>query len=109
MSDLVKILAQLKPTSAEIKDLYTVPTGRTAVISSVIVCNQGSTDTIWRMSIAVSGAVDEPKQYIYYDVPHVGNDTFVASIGLTLSQGDIVRVYSGNGNLSFNLCGIEET
>lgn len=108
MADIVKILAQDLPVITSLTDLYTVPVGRTAVISSVTVCNQGANSS-WRLSIAIAGAADNPKQYLYYDMPHPANDTFVATIGITLSAGDIVRIYSGNGNLSFNLFGIEET
>jgi len=108
MADLVKVLAQSQPAITNLTDLYTVPGGRTTVISSVTVCNLGANSS-WRLSIAIAGAVDSPKQYLYYDMPHTANDTFIATIGITLSAGDIVRIYSGSGNISFNLFGVEET
>jgi len=108
MADIIKVLAQNQPAITSLVDLYTVPDGRTTVISSVTVCNLG-VNSSWRLSIAISGAADNPKQYLYYDMPHAANDTFVATIGITLSAGDIVRIYSGNGNISFNLFGVEET
>jgi hypothetical protein len=107
MADIVKVLAQDRPAITNLTDLYTVPGGRTAVISSVTVCNFGANSN-WRLSISIGGAADDPKQYLYYDMPHSANDTFIATIGITLSAGDVVRVYSGSGDISFNLFGVEE-
>jgi len=108
MADVIKVLAQSHPAISTPTDMYTVPINRTAVISSMTICNMGVTSS-WRLSVAIGGAGDEHKQYLYYNVPHAANDTFTATLGITLAAGDIVRVYSGNGDMSFNLFGIEET
>jgi hypothetical protein len=106
MADTFKSLAQLQPGAAVLTALYTVPVGKSAIISSVTVCNLGAAST-WRLSIAIGGALDDPKQYLYYEVPHGARDTFVATIGITLSAGDVIRVYSASGTFSFNLSGVE--
>jgi len=107
MSDFVKILAQTATPATTLTDLYTVPALRSSVASSVIVCNRGNTSTTFRISLAVAGAADLNKQYLYYDVPISKNNTFVATIGISLATTDVVRVYAGNTNLSFNLVGVE--
>jgi len=59
--------------------------------------------------VAVAGAALATKQYLYYDVAIGGNDTFMATIGITLATTDVVRVYATLATLSFNLFGIETT
>lgn len=109
MATTIKVLSQTKPTAASLTDSYTVPALTTTVLSSLIVCNQSAVATSFRISIAVAGLADTPKQYIYYDVPIAGNDTFIATIGVTLGAGDIVRVYNTLATLSFNFYGQENT
>ena len=109
MADTIIVLAQSMPAAATLTDLYTVPGATSTVVSSVTVCNQVAMATSWRLSVAIAGAANSGKQYLYYDLPHQANDTFIATIGLTLGAGDVVRVYSTDGNLSFNLSGVEET
>jgi hypothetical protein len=47
--------------------------------------------------------------YLYYDVTLAGNDTFIATIGITLATTDVVSVYATLATLSFNLFGQEST
>lgn len=109
MADTSKILGQQKPSAATLTDLYTVPSGTNVVASTLTVCNQSATATTFRISVAVAGAADTAKQYLYYDVAIGGNDSFVTTIGITLSATDVVRVYNTLATLSFNLFGIETT
>lgn len=109
MADTLKVLAQSLPSATTLTDVYTVPGATSATISSVVICNQSSTATTFRLSVAVAGAADATKQYIYYDVDLAGNDTFIATIGITLAATDVVRGYSGNGSISFQLFGVEVT
>lgn len=109
MTDTLKVLGQLAPSSTTLTDLYTVPGATSATVSSVVVANRGSTATTFRLSIAVAGAADATKQYLCYDIPLQGNDTYIATIGITLAATDVIRAYAGNGNLSFNAFGVEVT
>jgi len=109
MTDTLKVLGQAAPNATTPTDLYTVPAATSAVCSTVIVCNRGSAETTFRISVAVAGAADEAKQYLYYDVPISGNDSFAATLGIELATTDKIRVYAGNANLSFSAFGIEVT
>ena len=109
MSDFLKILGQATPLTTTLTDIYTVPALRSTVVSSVVVCNRGTTSTTFRISLAIAGAADTNAQYLYYDVPITKNNTFVATIGISLATTDKVRVYAGNANLSFNLVGVEQS
>lgn len=103
----LKILGQDVPLASTLTDVYTVPLGRTAVISSIVVCNLDSSNTVFSISLAAAGAADTPKQYIYKDLPLAANDTFVLTIGISLDENDVVRILSASGNVSFNLSGVE--
>ena len=107
MAITYKVLGQSAPGAATPADAYTVPGSTSAVVSSIVVCNRSSTATSFRVSIAVGGAVVANQQYIYYDVTIAGNDTFVATIGLTLAATDVIRVYATLATLSFNILGTE--
>jgi len=109
MPTTYKVLGQSAPAATTPTDLYTVPAVTSAVCSSIIITNRSASVDAFRVSIAVAGAVTSNKDYIYYDVAIAGNDTFIATIGITLATTDVVRVYSTGGNLSFNLSGSELT
>lgn len=109
MAETNKVLAQTNPGAASLTDSYTVPGATQAIISSIVVCNRSGTSTSFRISIAVAGAADDPKQYIYYDVVIPGNDTFVATIGMTLGAADKIRVYATLATLTFTTFGVEVT
>ena len=107
MANTYKILGQVATAATTPSDLYTVPAATSAVCSSMVICNRGSVATTFRVSIAVAGAATSDKDYLYYDVTLAGNDTFIATVGITLATTDKVKVYAGNANLSFNLFGTE--
>lgn len=109
MPTALKVLGQSVPSAASLTTLYTVPALTSTICSSVVVCNQSATPTSFRIAVRPAGASIDPKHYLYYDVPIAGNDTFVATIGITLATTDIVSVYATLATVSFNLFGSENT
>jgi glucose-6-phosphate dehydrogenase assembly protein OpcA len=109
MAISVKTLGQVATSATTETTLYTVPASTTTIVSSLYVCNRGSSATTFRVSIAVGGGATANKDYLYYDVAIAGNDTFVATVGVTLTATDIIRVYAGNASLSFSAFGQEQT
>jgi hypothetical protein len=107
MANVYKILGQISPSATTETDLYTVPVATSSVCSSISICNRGGTQTTFRVSLSQTGAATANKDYLYYDVTLAGNDTFIATIGVTLATTDVIRVYSGNASLSFQLFGTE--
>ena len=61
----------------------------------------------FRLSVAVAGAVDASKQYLYYDVAIPAYNSFAATVGLTLGAGDVLRGYASSASVSFNVFGVE--
>lgn len=72
-----------------------------------MVANQSATATSFRVSVAIAGAADTPAQYLYYDIAIPGNDTFAATLGITLAATDVIRVYNTLATCSFNFFGVE--
>lgn len=104
----VLINAQSIPAATTLTDAYTVPALTTAVLSSIVVCNQGSSTT-FRIAHSIAGAADTAAQYLYYNQAIAANATFTATLGITLTAGDVIRVYSVTGNVSFNIYGSQVT
>ena len=107
MASVKKVLGQKATAAITTWSLYTVPASREATVSSIVVCNRGSTATTFRVSVRIGGAGAANDQYLYYDLPIAAYDTFIATIGITLATTDILEVYAGNANLSFNAFGDE--
>lgn len=105
--DTLKVLAQSKPIAATLTDIYSVPAATSATVSCITVCNQSATATSFRISVAIAGAANENKQYLFYNVAIGGNDTLTLVLGITLATTDVVRVYATLATLSFNVFGVE--
>ena len=109
MPETLKVLGQSAPTAANLTAAYTVPAATSTVVSTITVVNRSVTATAFRVSVAVAGAADTVAQYLYYDIAIDGNDSFAATIGITLAATDVVRVYATLATLSFSLFGTEVT
>lgn len=109
MAETYKILGQAAPSATTETDLYVVPALTSSVISTFTVCNRGASTASFRVSISAAGAATANKDYIYYDLVLAANDTFAATLGITLATTDKIRVYSSTANLSFNVFGTERT
>ena len=107
MADLLKVLGQLVPAAGVLTAIYTAGGAIGVTVSTVSVCNLGTTTDKVRLRVAVAGAADDPKQAVLHDVPVKPGSTRGITIGITMSPGDVVRVYSLNGNIAFNLFGVE--
>lgn len=107
MASTLKVLGQSAPSATTLTTCYTVPALTTATVSTIVVCNRSATATAFRVSVAVGGAADATSQYIYYDVAIPGNDTFAATLGISLGAGDVVRVYNTLVTCTFSIYGVE--
>jgi hypothetical protein len=107
--EIVKVLGQVTPDAGILTDAYVVPALSQTTISSITVCNRSAAPTTFRISVAVAGAADNVNQYLYHDIAIPGNETFTATIGMTLQATDVIRVYAANATLSFNIFGVVTT
>ena len=108
MADTAKILGQVSDASSE-DTLYFVPAVTSTVVSSVVVCNRGATDTTFTIGVHEGAGTLGAGDYLYYQAPIRAGDTFIATIGATLAAADRIQVVSGNASVTFNAFGIEST
>jgi hypothetical protein len=109
MADTFKILGQAALAATTSTAVYTVPASTSTTVSSVTICNRGTTPCSFRLSTAIAGAALANAQYIYYDQPLDPNSTFVATLGVTLATTDVIRAYASTANVSVNVFGVEVT
>ena len=109
MATTLKVLGQSAPLVTTLTDLYTVPALTTTAVSSVVVCNRSATATSFRIAVRPAGGAIANQMYLYYDVTIAGNDTFIATIGISLETTDVISVYATLATLSFQAFGQENT
>jgi glucose-6-phosphate dehydrogenase assembly protein OpcA len=102
-----KVLGQINPSATTATTLYTVPSSKSAVISSLTVCNQASTAATFRVAVRPGGATLAALHYVAYDVAVGAADTTALTLGITLATTDVVTVYASTANISFNAYGDE--
>lgn len=108
MASTFKVLGQINPSVTTLTTIYTVPGATQAIVSQVFVTNRSATATTFRFSVAVAGAADDPKQYVYYDAQIDGNATLPLG-AFTLGAADVLRGYAGAATLTFSAFGEEMT
>jgi hypothetical protein len=106
VADVWGALAQSSPAATTLTDAYTVPALKVATVE-VIVAERAAATAAIRISHAINGAANANAQYLLYDFAMAANDSLTTA-RFTMRAGDVLRVYSSTGNVSFNINGIEE-
>ena len=109
MATTYKVLGQQNPSATTLTTLYTVPSSTSAVVSTLMICNQAGTNATFRIAIRPAGATVDPKHYLSYDTVIPANDSIALTLGITLATTDVVSVYASTTTLSFSLFGSEIT
>ena len=107
MASTYKVLAQSAPSATTNTDVYTVGSGKSAVVSTITVCNRAASSATYRIAVRPLGATLANQHYIAYDAALPANDTISLTLGITLAATDVVTVYASSANLSINLFGAE--
>jgi glucose-6-phosphate dehydrogenase assembly protein OpcA len=102
-----KVLGQLNPSATTATTLYTVPSDKSAVISTLTICNQAATTATFRVAVRPAGATLAAVHYVAYDVTVGASDTTALTLGITLATTDVVTVYASSATLSFHAYGDE--
>lgn len=109
MATNYKVLGQVAPSATTNTTLYKVPAATETVVSTIFVCNRGSTAATYRLAIRQDGSGFSNEQYIAYDALLLANDSIAITVGCTLDANDTVTVYASTANISFNAFGSEIT
>ena len=110
MATSYKVLNQANPAATTETQLYVVPSATSAVVSSLVICNQTASAATYRIAVVTSGGSVSPaaaKSWIVYGATVAASDASILTVGLTLATGDQIRVYASTANLSFSAFGSE--
>ena len=110
MAEALKILGQSAPSATTETVVYTVPSGREAVISKIVFCNRGASAASVRLSFTINAGTTTSKDYVLYDVNVAANSAYEwpqSGNGITLAQTWDVRVYISTANVSVSVFGLE--
>ena len=107
MAYTYKVLGQSAPSATTNTDVYTVGSGKSAIVSTITVANRSAVSVTYRIAVRPAGATIANQHYFAYDVTLAANDTTVITIGITLAATDVVTVYASTANVSFGIYGSE--
>jgi glucose-6-phosphate dehydrogenase assembly protein OpcA len=107
MPTTYKVLGQSNPAATTATTLYTVGAGKSAVVSTITVCNQAAATATFRIAVRVAGSALSAEEYIAYDSTVAANDTTALTLGITLAATDVITVYASSTTVSFNAFGSE--
>ena len=105
--------------AATMTDLYTVPAGSSAVVSTVVVndllrnskalanSTWSDTSTPIRIAVVPSGQTLDKKHFVVFDAPMAANGTQTFTIGMTLAAGDKIKVSADSADVAFTAFGNE--
>jgi len=102
-----KVLGQVNPSATTLTTLYTVPSAKEAVVSSISVANLTSTAATFRLAVRPAGASIANQHYIGYDITVGASDSTIITVGLTLATTDVLSVYASTANVAFQAFGDE--
>lgn len=106
-----KILGQTAPSTTSAADLYTVPTGKEAIISTIAIANVTADAVTYRVFVrSASGVASGISNALAYDVEIAANSSVLISGPVTVAAGNIISVRSSVADaLTFHAYGTEVT
>lgn len=93
-----KVLGQQAPAGTTETTLYTVTSGKQAVISTITVANITTITVHYYVNIRPAGAAVAAKHALAYGATLVPGESDVITAGLTLDQTDVISVRSDTAN-----------
>jgi hypothetical protein len=107
MATRYKVLGQSAPAATTDTNIYTVPSLKEAVVSTIVVSNRGTASSNFRIAVRPAGATLANQHYIAFDVTVAALDSTTLTLGITLATTDVITVRSSSTNLTFNVFGSE--
>ena len=110
MARTYRILGQVASTANTLTTLYTVPTGNSAIISSLIIASRNETEgtgNSFSIAVNVGGVAVSNTNFIAYRVNCPVKDTITLTLGITMNAGSNISVNANSSLLSFTAFGTE--
>jgi hypothetical protein len=103
----VKVLGQVVAAATTPTTLYTVPAGKSSIISDIVICNRSTSLVSYRLAVRPAGATLADVHYLLYDVMLTANSSDFVLAGITVTATDVITVYASANTLSFTAFGDE--
>lgn len=94
-------VAQSNPAAGTPADLYTVPSAKEAVISSLTVCNHGTATAEYDLLVRPAGAAAADVHILAAGVAIFANETAFITAGIALGTADVVTVEADTADVTF--------
>lgn len=104
---ILGVLGQSAPAATTSTTIYTVDTGRRAVVSTIAVAETGGVDAKIRINVGKAGAATAVGNAIAHDLYLPKATHYGFTEGITLAAGDKLYVYSDTGGVTFTVFGEE--
>jgi len=104
-----KVFGQVAAAATTAENLYTVSSGSSAVVSTIVVANRSTSARTYRLAVKpTTGTTLADSHYIAYDVSIAANDSAALTMGITLASGNVIVTYaSAASSLTFTAFGSE--
>ena len=102
-----KILGQAAPTANTNTTVYTVASGKFAVLSTVVICKRGSLAATYRLAVVPSGESLGAQHYIAYDAVLPAYSSDYHRGGFTAAAGDSLIIRCSTADYSISVFGDE--
>ena len=111
MPNTYKILGQVNPSANTQSNVYVVPAATEAVINSITIANQGTSNVSYSVLVMPSNEFANPasngKSFLIRGSTMPGADTATLTLSLTLPAGAVLAANTNSGSLSFSAFGVE--
>ena len=106
-----KILGQVNPTANTQSNVYVVPAATEAVVNSITIANQGSSNVSYSIMVMPTAAYASPASngmyYLIRGSSMPGSDTATLTLSLPLPAGAVLAANTNSSSLSFSAFGVE--
>jgi len=112
MPQSFKRLGAIAPGANTQTNVYVVPAATEAVISTITICNQTTSNALFSLALMPPGAFASPSSnvnFIARDVAALASDTIFLTIGLTANAGTVIAANVSLANISVGIFGSEIT
>lgn len=106
MAVAYKVLGQ-NIANATWATLYTAPALKSAVVSTIVVCNTSTGAKTFRIGVMPTAGTPSVSGSLAYDTTVPANDSVVLTMGIALDTGQVIRVYGSDGTVGFTAFGSE--
>ena len=106
-----KILGQVNPSANTQSNVYVVPAATEAVVNSITVANQGTSNVSYSVIVMPTAEFASPasngKYFLIRGSSMPGGDTATLTLSLTLPAGAVLAANTNSADLSFSAFGVE--